>query len=197
MRLEFKWFDEVDNLRLLAARQARKPFPEGVKPKVWDFLVTRGDGVMFRLHPRWSNKKMDATEWEGLSWPFVGREKINVWKMRAYPLQAHGVEQAGVEPSPAEERFAEQRAERQRAQRAEKKAAAPAAASSSAAAPSPAMAQAQAAAAASPYAVAEPYYSPGPPTSETVVMFQGYECHWCGWTQRWVYNVSGEWVFWD
>ena len=125
---------------------------------------------------------MNANKWEGLVTPFVSREKIKLWNLRTYPLAAHGAEQAGVELSLSEQRFLSQRAERARAALA--KASPPAAAASSAAAPSPGTAHAQAAAGATPYAVAEP--SPGPPTSETVVRFQGYECDWCARTERWL-----------
>ena len=73
-RLQMVPFDEMDDLRMLAARRCQKPFASRVEPRVWGFLVTRGDGVQYRFHPRFDIKKMDPQKWEGTPMAIVGKE---------------------------------------------------------------------------------------------------------------------------
>ena len=46
----------VDTHRSVAAKQLGQAFGRGVRPPLWDFIITGGDGVQWALHPPWRSK---------------------------------------------------------------------------------------------------------------------------------------------
>ena len=149
----------VDKLRLLAAKQANKPFPDGAEPPIWDFVLTRGDGEQYALHPRHQKFKCDVKKHSGEMGRGTGpaREKIKHWKWRAYDEVAMGLYEEGLDPARDEHRRKHLASQRQGgAPSAAAGSSSAAAAASAAAAPSPAAAAPSPAAAAPSPAAAAP-----------------------------------------
>lgn len=89
----------VDKMRLTAARQGGQQFAEGIRPVVWDFVLTRGDGVTFALHPSWKGhtcKVSPMTEEDTQRrLEASNATKVRAWDLSCYPLQLHGLYQEG------------------------------------------------------------------------------------------------------
>ena len=87
----------TDKLRLNAARKTSKHFDAGVKPPIWDFLLTRGDGEVFSLHPSYKGygvKTSNHTQGRGGD---QGEEKMRVFLTRTYGGRAHGYYEEGTD----------------------------------------------------------------------------------------------------
>jgi hypothetical protein len=50
-----------DHKRHHAANSAGKPIPKGAPTPIWDFVVERSDGAVFRLHPNQTRKQIHMT----------------------------------------------------------------------------------------------------------------------------------------
>ena len=87
----------VDKMRLTAAIQAGQPFADGVVPPLWDFVLTRGDGVMFALHPSFKGFKCRISPLEGLQVRRAQAEArgVRAWELDQYPVRGHGRYQEG------------------------------------------------------------------------------------------------------
>ena len=92
----------VDKMRLTAAKQKGKPFDDGVVPPLWDFVLTRGDGVMFAMHPSWKNFKCKVSQLKDHA--TIQRvqssqtRKLRDWVAECYPIRGHGLYQEGQDP---------------------------------------------------------------------------------------------------
>ena len=91
----------VDKMRLHAAKQGGQPFEHGIAPPIWDFVLTRGDGVMFAMHPSWSNfkcKVSQLTDSRQLREQLTETRKLRDWVAQCYPIRGHGLYQEGQDP---------------------------------------------------------------------------------------------------
>ena len=101
-------FDKVvDKMRLIAAQQAGQPFGDGVLPPLWDFVLTRGDGVFFALHPSWKGFKCKIAQFNDAvqaRCAAAGYGGVRAWEREAYPIRGHGLYQEGQDPVRDEKR---------------------------------------------------------------------------------------------
>ena len=188
----------LDKLRVLAAQQAGDPFPEFARPPIWDFVLTRGDGEQYALHPRLGNFQCDVKQYSGEVGRGTGpaREKSNQWKARTYDEVVMGFYEEGLDPARDEHR--RKHLESQRKGGASSAAAGPAsaaAAASAAAGPSPAAAAASSAAA-GPSSAAAAASSAAPPPWATPDRYRGYYVYWHKDADAWAYHDGHGWQWW-
>ena len=96
------FLESVDKMRLTAAKQKGKPFDKGVVPPLWDFVLTRGDGVMFAMHPSWKNFKCKVSQLKDHSTiqrvQSCQTRKLRDWVAECYPIRGHGLYQECQDP---------------------------------------------------------------------------------------------------
>ena len=92
-----------------AMKNTEHPYPKDVDPPMWDFVLTRGDGVQFLLHPSWKWKK-DKGKGTLLDDKKIAERmeanrtnmKLQQWQRKMYSNIEHGKDQEGIaERSPA------------------------------------------------------------------------------------------------
>ena len=190
----------LDKLRLLAAQQAGDPFPAGATPPIWDFVLTRGDGEQYALHPRLQKFRCDVKKHSVEVGRGTGpaRENIKQWKARTYDEVVMGFYEEGIDPARDEHRRKHLESQRKGgAPSAAAGSSSAAAAASAAAAPSPAAAAPSSAAAAASSAAAGLWPSgPAPPPSATLEWYRGYSVCWHGDVGAWAYHDGHDWQWW-
>ena len=207
--------NSLDKMRVAAAKQLGKPFADDVKPPIWDFILTRGDGERFCIHPSQANYKCQFRKFvEGDDWRGHGRGGVKQWKQNAYGDTVHGLYEEGLDPVRDEHRRKHLEwlrsggttpavvGPQQPQQQDQTPAAAPAAAASAAApaaaasAAAPTASPAAAAASTAP-AVAGRKVAPSP-TTEHVIRYRSDIWYWHENEGAWVvFDVKEkEWFFW-
>ena len=174
----------LDKLRLLAAQQAGDPFPAGATPPIWDFVLTRGDGEQYALHPRHHKFKCDVKKHSGEVGRGTGpaREKIKQWKARTYDEVVMGFYEEGLDPARDEHRRKHLESQRK--------------GGASSAAAGPASAAAAASAAAGPSSAAAAASSAAPPPWATPDRYRGYYVYWHKDADAWAYHDGHGWQWW-
>ena len=176
--------ESTDMKRMTAAKQGGQTFGPGVTPVVWDFILTRGDGEAFALHPDWKANKVGITKMNEATQRRAAQAseglKIRQWIHNSYPELGHGRYQEGLDEVRDEHR------RRQLEERGRRGAA-------SSASQSPGLAPGEAASS----AVAEP--APRPPgwrwDEET---YKGHRVHWEIHFRLWKWwdDSCQQWRFW-
>ena len=91
--------NSLDKMRVAAAKQLGKPFADDVKPPIWDFILTRGDGERFAIHPSQANYKCQFRKFvAGDDWRGYGRGGVKKWQQNAYGDAVHGLYEVGLDP---------------------------------------------------------------------------------------------------
>ena len=93
--------ESTDLKRMTAAKQGGQTFGPGVTPAVWDFILTRGDGEVFALHPDWSGNKVGIMKMSEATQRRAAQAseglKIRHWIHDSYPELGHGRYQEGLD----------------------------------------------------------------------------------------------------
>lgn len=92
----------VDKHRLAAARQAGQAFGRGVQPALWDFILTRGDGAHFALHPSHGSTRCSYAELNDARFDLrvlAARGGVRHWERHVYEGSAPAVAGQGAASS--------------------------------------------------------------------------------------------------
>ena len=93
--------ESTDFKRMTAAKQGGQTFGPGVTPVVWDFILTRGDGEVFALHPDWKGNKVGIMKMNEATQRRAAQAseglKIRHWIHDSYPELGHGRYQEGLD----------------------------------------------------------------------------------------------------
>ena len=195
--------DSVDKMRMTAAMQGGVQFGGDVIPPLWDFVLTRGDGATFCLHPSWRGYKCKVTQ---ITSQDVERRLrvshkggVRAWDLASYPIRLHGRYQEGLDLV----RDAHRKNQLQKQREKDRKGSPAVAGQSPDAGESPAVAG-QASASPAP-AVAAPSTADAEPTasSSTASALAPGESWWEGYrvkfdrrTWSWMYWTGSEWKNW-